>query len=176
MTRRRRLCRSGPGPVPQERPALWRACIAGYGVRLPRGHPDAIPRRLPAQCTRRRLPPWGCSPLGWTSTCRWSRPGVAGHSKMTASCAPGPVAAGSQGAPSGGQAARPTSALARRPGGGGPAREVTGWPLIEPGGGSVGVGDRGSGGRLSLLGSAARDGPAAAGSAGDLDPAGLGLG
>jgi hypothetical protein len=130
---RRRLCRSGPGPRPVAASCLLGACIAGYGVRLPCGHPNAIPRRLHARCMRCRLPPRGGSPLGWTSTCRWCRPAVAGHSKMTASCASRLVAAGSQAAPSGGQAARPASALARRPGGGEPARGVTGWPLMGTG-------------------------------------------
>jgi hypothetical protein len=55
---RRRLCRSGPGR-PAAASCLPGACIAGYGVRLPRGHPDAIPRRLHARRMRCRLPPRG---------------------------------------------------------------------------------------------------------------------
>ena len=173
---RRRLCRSGPGPRPAGASCLLGACIAGYGVRLPCGHPDAIPRRLHARCMRCRLPPRGGSPLGWTSTCRWCRPAVAGHSKNDrfVRVRPGGRRQSSRSfrrtsCPAGFRVSSPPGR--RGTGAGGDRLAADGHR-----GGSAGVGARGSGGRLSLLGGAARDGAAAAGSAGDLDPAGPGLG
>ena len=133
---RRRLCRSGPGR-PAGASCLLGACIAGYGVGLPCGYPDAIPRRLHARCMRCRRRRGAARRWAGHRPAGGAGPLLPGTAKMTASCASGLVAAGSQAAPSGGQAARPASALARRPGGGEPARGVTGWPLMGTGEGQL---------------------------------------